>query len=332
AVMIGISALGMSAARGMLSQSVVTVFMRRFGDLLSGLYPPADWAAEAAAGRAGAWLPMIASALAALALLTAAAVSGFSRIADALAAGERAGRGRARAIRPKAPLLALYQKEVRRYTSSSIYLMNTSAGWLMLLLAAGCIALTNVESVTALLRAALPEEMPLFSLLPLVPALMAGMSQTTGCSISMEGRQMEVMRSYPVAMRDWLGAKLLLSLTSAVPVLGICCAVFSAKLKLRGGEAMLLLLFPLSSALLCGVLGLAFNLAFPRFDWEKEMNVVKNSLSVTLSILTGMLLPIAVGALCIATGRVQSVMAAACAVQTVCAALLFGRLTRARMP
>lgn len=332
AIMAAVSAAGLSAARGTLTQSAILLLTRRFGALLSGVYPPADWAAEAAAGQTGAWLALIASAAAALAALTAAAVALFSPIADALASGEKARRGKAKAIRPKPPVLALYQKEARRYVSSSIYLMNTSAGWLMLLLAVGAVAVADTGWLMALLRAALPEEMPVFSLLPLIPALMAGMSQTTGCSISMEGRQMETMRSLPVSMRDWLGAKLLLSLTPAVPLLALCCAVLSVKLRLTAAQAMLLLLFPLGSALFCGVLGLAFNLAFPRFDWEKEINVVKNSLSVTLSILAGMILPAGIGALCVVSGRTQGVMTAACAAQVVCAALLFGYLARGKMP
>lgn len=332
AVMIGVSALGFSAAQGTLTESMIRVVMRRFDELFVGLYPPADWAAEAAMGKTGAWLPLIASALAALALLTGTAVASFSRIADALAAGERMRRGKTKEIRPRMPLWALYQKEARRYVSSSIYLMNTSAGWLMLLIAVGFVATSNVERVMEPLRAALPEGIPLLALLPLIPALMAGMSQTTGSSISLEGQQMEAMRAYPVAMRDWLGAKLLLSLTSAAPVLAICCAAVTVKLRLTGVQALLLLVFPLSSALLDGVLGLAFNLKFPRFDWEKEINVVKNSLSVTLSLLAGMLLPIAIGALAFLLRAPQGVIAAASVVQTLCAVGLFLYLTGKRMP
>lgn len=332
AIMAGVSAFSVSAARGTITESAMLLFMRRFSDLLAGLYPPADWAAQAAAGQAGAWLPLTASAALALMLLTAASTALFARVADGLAAGERGKRGRAREIAPRPPLISLYLKELRRYASSSIYLMNTSVGWLMLLLATGFVAVTDVREMVELIRAALPENLPLFALLPLIPALMAGMSATTGCAISMEGRQMETMRAFPVAMRDWLGAKLLLSLTSAVPALALCGAVLTAKLGLRAAEALLLVLYPLSGALLFGVLGLLYNLLFPRFDWEKEMNVVKNSLSVTLTVLTGMLLPIGVGALAVCSGRAQAVMVSFCVAQTLAAGLIFFRLTRWKMP
>lgn len=332
AIMAGVCAFSFSTARGTITESAMMLFMRRFSDLLAGFYPPADWAAEAAAGQTGAWLPLIASAALALALLTVVSTALFTRIADGLAAGERGKRGRAKAIAPRPPMLSLYLKELRRYASSSIYLMNTSAGWLMLLLAVGFVAVTDVREMVGLLRAALPANLPLFALLPLVPALMAGMSATTGCSISMEGRQMETMRALPVAMRDWLGAKLLLSLTGAVPVLALSSAVLTARLGLTAAEALMLLLYPLSGALLIGVLGLLYNLLFPRFDWEKEMNVVKNSLSVTLTILTGMLLPVGVGALAIITGRAQVVMTLMCIAQTLAAGLIFFWLTRRKMP
>lgn len=332
AIMAGTAALSLSAATGALTQSAMLLLTRRFGALLSGIYPPADWVAEATLGRAGGGAQLVLSALAALLLLTAGATAGFARIADALASGEQVKRGKARAIRPKPPMLALYQKEARRYASSSIYLMNTSAGWLILLLCIGFVAVMDTEGMMGALRAALPEGIPLFSLLPLVPALMAGMSATTGCSVSMEGKQMETMRSLPVSMREWLGAKLLFSLTPAIPICCLCGAVLAVKLRLIAAQTLLLLAFPLCSALLDGVLGLAFNLKFPKFDWEKEMSVVKNSLSVTLSIVAGMLIPVGVGALAVWTGSAPLVLLAACAAEAVCAALLFGRLTRRTMP
>ena len=45
-----------------------------------------------------------------------------------------------------------------------------------------------------------------------------------------------------------------------------------------------------------GAVGLALNLRFPRLDWEQEVEAVKQGVAVLLTILFGMLVPIACGA------------------------------------
>ena len=142
-------AVWVAAARGSLTESMVLLMLGRVERLLSGIYPPADWAAQAAAGRAGAWLPLAGTALLALALMLAGCTAGFARIADALAQGAPARKGRAAVWRRRPPLAALYVKEARRYASSSIYMMNTMVGWLMYAMLTVAVCVTDVSTILA---------------------------------------------------------------------------------------------------------------------------------------------------------------------------------------
>ena len=285
-----------AAARGRLTESVVLLMLGRVERLLSGIYPPADWAAQAAAGHAAAWWPLAGTALLALALMMAGCTAGFARIADALSQGAPMKKGRAAVGRRRSPLAALYVKEARRYASSSIYLMNTTVGWLMYGMMTVVVCVTDVSSILAMLAQIPGVGQRALSFLPLVPAVMAGMSATTPCSISMEGRQMDALRAMPVRRRDWLGAKLLLSLSVALPPVVLCGAALSVRLHLSAGLTAALLLAPLGNALLTGAVGLALNLRFPKLDWEQEVEAVKQGASVLLTILFGMLVPVACGA------------------------------------
>ena len=94
----------------------------------------------------------------------------------------------------------------------------------------------------------------------------------------------------------------------------------------------MLVAYPLSAALMIGALGLVLNLRFPRFDWTQEVEAVKNGLSVLLTIFTGMLVPIGVGALAIWLGNAPVVLGVACAVETAAAAGLWAFATTRRMP
>ena len=331
-ILYGTFAMSFAAGRGTLTESMVLVMLGRFSQLLSGLYPPADWVAGAAQGQAGAWLWLIGTAALALLVTLVLATRGFARINDGLSAGTARGRRETRRIRAASPLRSLYRKERMRYLSSVTYLMNTSVGWLMLLMATSALCVVDVRPYLSMLAMVPHVGSQLLWLLPLVPALLGGMACPTACSISMEGKQIELMRALPVRMRHWLGAKLLLHLTLAVPCIALCALVTALRLRLSAGQAALMVAYPLSASLMVGMCGLALNLRFPRFDWTQDVQAVKNGLSVLLTMLTGMLVPIGVGALALWLCAAPVVLGAACAVQLAAAAALGALLLRARMP
>lgn len=296
AIMALCGVLTAAGLQGRLTKSVMLAMMGRFDRLLTGLYPPADWTAQAAAGSGGALALLAAVSLGALALMTLAATAGFARLADALGMAAPAARASVRTGRPKSPLRALYGKEVRRFTSSTIYMMNASAGLLILAMATVAVCVMDLRPALALLDAVPAARGKLPGLLTLAAMLLAGMSGTTSCSISMEGRQMETLRAMPVRRKDWLGAKLLLQMTLSAPVFALCGAVLALRLRLSAAQGALLILAPVAYSLVMGVVGLALNLRFPRLDWEREVEAVKNGFSVLLTILTGMLVPLGIGA------------------------------------
>ena len=332
AVLSGTLAMGLAAERGTLTESMMLVMLGRFSQLLSGLYPPADWVAAAARGSASAWLWLIGTAALALLATLVLATRGFARISDGLSAGTARGRRETRRVRAASPLRSLYRKERMRYLSSTIYLMNTSVGWLMLLMATAALCLVEVKPYLSLLSVVPGVGGQVLWLLPLVPAVLGGMACPTACSISMEGRQIELMRALPVRMGHWLGAKLLLHLTLAVPCIALCALVTALRLGLSAGQAALMAAYPLSASLMVGMSGLALNLRFPRFDWTQDVQAVKQGMSVLLTMLIGMLVPIGVGALAVWLCAVPAVLCTACAVKLAAAAAMWALLVRARMP
>ena len=331
-ILYGTFAMSFAAGRGTLTESMMLVVLGRFSQLLSGLYPPADWVAAAAGGSASAWLWLIGTAALALLATLVLATRGFARINDGLSAGAAHGKADHRRVRASSPLRSLYRKERMRYLSSTIYLMNTSVGWLMLLMATAALCLVGVKPYLSLLSVMPGVGGQVLWLLPLVPAVLGGMACPTACSISMEGRQIELMRALPVRMRHWLGAKLLLHLTLAVPCIALCALVTTLRLGLSAGQAALMAAYPLSASLMVGMCGLALNLRFPRFDWTQDVQAVKQGMSVLLTMLIGMLVPIGVGALAIWLCAAPAVLCAACAVQLAAAAAMWELLVRVRMP
>jgi len=332
AVLAGTSALGFGAGVGSITEAAMLVVMGRFAQLLAGVYPPADWLADAMQGSAAGWLMLVGTAVLALGLLVVFASAGFVRVSDALLAGGGRRSVRGRVIRPTPPVISLYKKEWLRFTGSSIYMMNTSVGWIMLLVIAAMLCVVDVGPYLPLIRLIPRIGSQAFSLLPVIPAMIAGIAPLTACAVSMEGRHIELMRALPVRMRDWLGAKLLLHMTFAVPSIGIACTIAALRLRLDAAQTLLVIAYPLVCAMFTGVLGLAVNLRFPRFDWNEEAQVVKNGLPVLLTMLAGIFLPLGVGALGLYLGTVQAVLLAAGGLKLIITIALWRSICRAKMP
>lgn len=330
--MYGAFSLGFAAESGRLTDAMMLVLTRRFAQLLTGLYWPADWTLRAAQGEAGAWLLLTSTAALALAALCAFATIGFERVCDGLNSGsvrrkvKRAGR------HSKSPLFALYEKEWARYTSSSVYMMNTAMGWVIYAVMTAAVCLMEMDWILAMIAGAGVLVGDILLLIPLIPGMLAGMSETTAAAISLEGRQMDWMRAAPVRMCDWLGAKLLVNMTLAVPVSLLCGALVSWRLSLGAVGSALMVLFPMLSALLVGEIGLMMGLCFPRFDWENETQVVKNGLATTLTILMAMVFPLVIGGLALWINDIGRVMMAVCAAYALMSVVLWRALCRMRMP
>ena len=332
AVVMGSTVLSFGAGTGTITEAAMLMVMGRFVRLLEGIYPPADWLAHAMQGSAVDWLLLAGTAALALGLLTAAASAGFARISDGLLAGSGVQAGKKKAIRPARPIVSLYKKEWLRFTSSSIYLMNTSVGWLILLASAAALFAVDVRPYLPLLQAVPVIGGEALSLLPVIPAMIAGMTPLTACAVSIEGKHIELMRALPVRMQDWLGAKLLLHMTFAAPAILVSCTLASYRLGLDAAKTAVMLAYPMIWAVFTGVFGLAVNLRFPKFDWNEEAQVVKNGVPVVLTMLVGILVPLGVGALGVYTGHVRTVMLCACAAGLVAACMIFERIIRGKIP
>lgn len=331
-VLSGVLSLGVASGMGSLTEAAMLVMLGRAGELLVGIYPPADWANQAMNGNAAGFARLLLSAAVSLAGVCAFASLGFTRICDALASASARRSVRRARVRSLPPVLSLLGKEWRRFVSSGVYMMNTGVGVVLVALMAAALCMMNVRPYLRLLSVVPFFKGQALALLPLIPAFVAGMMSPTACAVSLEGQQIELIRALPVRMRDWLGAKVLLALGISLPVLLPACAVIVWRLGLSGAPAVLMMIYPSCSAAFAAVFSLAMNLFFPRFDWEQEVQVVKQGVAVLLSMLGGMLMQLAVAALAIVTGRALPVLSAAAIVQMAGAAALFALLCRRPMP
>ena len=126
-------------------------------------------------------------------------------------------------------------------------------------------------------------------LLPLLVTFMFCMMNSTSCAISMEGKCFWQMQVLPVPAKHLYQAKILWNLTLALPFYLISVVALLLSLRPDAIFALHYCLLPAVYVVFHVTLGLAANLKLPLLNWETEARVVKQSASVLVTMLGGML-------------------------------------------
>ena len=239
----------------------------------------------------GDWLAFIIFAGICLVLLGATYAvlsSTYLRIATRKGGGYRA-KYKEKQSKKASSGFALFRKEVWRLTKTPAYLLNASMGTMMTLIVAVMMIIEgDFFGINADMVAAIPF---LKAAIGLIVAgsvcLMAAMNTISACSVSLEGKTMDLAQSLPVSEWATLKAKLYLHiLFTAIPdaLLGVAMALV---LQLEWYITLGVVLAAILASALFACVGLFFNLKFPNLEWTSETVAVKQGLSVLFSLFAG---------------------------------------------
>ena len=188
----------------------------------------------------------------------------------------------------KSPLRALYIKEIKRYFSSVNYVLNTAIGCIMLMVMLFIITFIDSSKIDAILN--IPNISNIIKgYAPFVLGTVCAMSCTTNSSISLEGKNLWIMKSIPVAPIKIFMSKILVNLTILIPTIIIATIFMSIYLKASLTMIILLLFTSLAYSLFTSFFGLILNLTFPDFNWTSEIKVIKQSMPSFLGVMLGIL-------------------------------------------
>lgn len=191
-------------------------------------------------------------------------------------------RGRLQYAKSKSIFSALYLKEWHHYQSSYILMLNTCLGILLLLIYSLAILLLPSEQIADTLG--LPNVSSFItSFAPLLITAFLSMSVTTTSSLSLEGREVWILKSLPIGIKQIIKSKIFFNLT--LHSLGYIPAVLIIAIKypMNVIHLIFLLLIPLVSSLFISISGLYLNTRYPNYHWETESFVIKQSLPVILA-------------------------------------------------
>ncbi|MTT32888.1 hypothetical protein GMB86_12815 [Terrilactibacillus sp. BCM23-1] len=175
------------------------------------------------------------------------------------------------------------KKELTNYLSSFTVVMNTSFGIILLtfLLVTSSLLSINYEMI---LHQFMPNDQIVQMWIGLF-SLVASLSCTTSSSISLEGQNLWIIKSLPIKRFTILKSKLAVNLILVMPLLGLDVCIVALRENMSIVEGILLLVIPSLHLSNVSLTGLLVNLRFPKLIWRSPMVVVKQSLSVLLTML-----------------------------------------------
>ena len=182
------------------------------------------------------------------------------------------------------PVKSLYKREVSRYFNIPMYVTNTAFGGILLIIIGFILLALGKNYIYALLSTVDLDGMFKYFTLIIVFIIEFSLATicTTASSVSLEGKQLWILKAHPVATKDIFIAKILLNVTiSSIP--GII-GVFIISITIGYIYLPVLILMVILSSIITGMIGLMCNLNYPKLEWDNETIPIKQGMSTLVSM------------------------------------------------
>ena len=259
-------------------------------ELIRTIFPPAIWLGNAmAAGSFGTLVLCAAVYFAVFAAMVALVARNFHAICRRLNVTTAKHDYRMGNLTSSSVLKTVWLREIKRYFASGVYVTNTIMGPIMATVMAVAYFFAGEESLNSLLGV----EMDFSVWLPFVVAGSFSMMPPTAVSLSMEGKNWWISKTLPLPTKTIVDGKLLMSLSLMAPFYAVCeiMMILATKPDLLG--LVWTLVIPAAVIVFACVFGITANMLLPKFEWDSEVYVVKQSAAAGLGGFGGVLATIA---------------------------------------
>ena len=199
-------------------------------------------------------------------------------------------------IKSKSIYESLIKKELNTFFKTPVFIINAGFSLVLFILAV-IIIMVKFDSVLPILidpKGLNLEEYYVMNNLSIIIFILiiitSFLTSITNSLISLEGKNINIIKSLPVKTKTVLMSKIYSSLVITSPVLIIGTILLSIKFRINIIEILLLLILSILLPLVSHFIGLIINLKYPKLDFESSTEVVKQSTSSFISVMIGMLI------------------------------------------
>lgn len=216
-------------------------------------------------------------------------------------------------IKRRSPLSSLVSKEIGKFFNSVTYMLNSGFG-LVLEVVVGVLLIVKSDIIKAFAEAYLSDNKfadALCAANPIIIAaftLMPAMVMISACALSLEGKNLWIMKTLPVSDKTILISKTLPHVILSIPSSVITSVLLIIATSASPEYWFFYIVTPLLATSVYAIFGTVINVAFPKFDFQNEAQPVKQSLSVFIALSFGMLISIGIMVLSVVFANVMHPM------------------------
>lgn len=189
----------------------------------------------------------------------------------------------------------LFIKELRNYISLPSYIMNTIVGPIISIIMTIYLSL-ELEGLLEQVFESTNQlsEVSLMGIMSCLLIFLVTMISTSSSSISLEGKSFWILKSSPVKTKSVFISKMLLNILLTVPFVIIDILIAGVIMKVKWYVMILASLSPIVLSITFSILGLFFNILFPKFTYDNPLKVIKQGLPVGLNMCASLVVSLVV--------------------------------------
>ena len=196
-------------------------------------------------------------------------------------------------IKTSTPVNSLIKKEFTRFINSPVFVSNAGFGLVLYIIGCVFVAIKFNSFADSIVGIGLVESMEqLISFIPLLAfaflCFTAFMTSITSSMISLEGKSFNILKSLPQKPTTIVKAKILTAIIIMLPCIFIGDLILFIRFKLDILSILLILIASVLLPLISETIGIIINLKYPRMDAQNDTEVVKQSMSSSISVFIGM--------------------------------------------
>ena len=188
----------------------------------------------------------------------------------------------------RSPLFALTQKELRKFFTSAIYMLNAGIG-LIFTLAISALAITKREMISQLALVLFGNPDSAAPVLAIALAVLSSMNMMSASALSLEGKSFWILKTIPVSDNVAIFSKALPQIVVSIPPVLISSVLMIIASGASFAYWIFIILTPIVVNVFFAFLGVIFNILAPKFEFDNDAQPIKQSLAVLLTMLTQML-------------------------------------------
>ena len=190
------------------------------------------------------------------------------------------------------PLMALFKKEIGRFVSSPVFLINAGFG-LVLYVVVVILVCVNMDG-TLDMFSKMGAEIPVEAIINYMPACLFGlifftsmMTSITSSMISLEGKSFNILKSLPTNPVTIIMAKVLAAVAVMIPILLVGDIVMFVRFDFDIWQILMIVCSSIIMPLVSEVVGIVINLKYPKMNAQDDTEVVKQSMSSMVAVFVG---------------------------------------------